>query len=908
MAQYRPKQRASSGTAPVRLLDRREGPKPLLVATQATPVSSRKKSPKPRHNSKLYTPKSARDDSRRPSPSPVLTTLHPPLEDAQVLLQSLNTWEKQLKICSEDQDAAEAVRTALRRACVELIKAYPKTAKKLHVSERLWKSWYREINGQPSLAACAAFYSSLVDRLEAALRRPNLQPDHRDGLNHSLQLSLVASGDVARYEQNQREKGELRDWTAARQFYHRALEVAPSNGKVYNQLGLLAVLEGKLMDGAYLYARSLACESPFATSDNLLHVLQRGKTAEKQLQTQQQSSGTPSCEAMETFSARILSCMYMILVSRDPKSKWGEAMERMQAALVQLLDVCDQQDETMPIDGPLLEELSSTITRAVCLAIVLTHNSQHNIGDVSDRGTFDEAFEKTGGKALTQKSLAVGGVIITSLLSKLTAVLSTSAESTRTKYFANALLPALIVYLDWLHVHQALMSKVNPFAATIEGSCVELFRTLSAKGFVERGLCCIRSRQRDGDLSGAVLPEDREMNGFLPYMKALETRFPEELTPKNKLSQQLTEEERLVLRATRFMALSERYAFSGASPTPAPSVPVASVSKPRSSDGPSTRTRNTTPRASRKASMAVTVDPFAVDPVLSGRLCILCSNTSTFVGGVCEFCGYEDEDLDVDTASDEEAFASQPSWIQDYDVAYNNNDSSPDQNSTPLCSPSQHRRSSATSSSSSPQSGSPISPPDTLETDFKTIMSIGAEHSDFQDSLTASEDQQRLIVIDAPNVAMRHGKGKLFSCAGIELAVKYFQVLGHRVVAFIPDYMLQSDEERALRQEQGEVLTAAKIPDDVALLEHLVHKGVLIPTPPQDYDDSYSIQYAGLHDGYVVTNDLFRDHIVNMVGPRERKVAMRAWLRAHQISYSWVRNEFLPNPNFRFPDAAGGAL
>ncbi|KAL4114861.1 hypothetical protein PRIC2_014314 [Phytophthora ramorum] len=506
MAQYRPKQRASSGTAPVRLLDRREGPKPLLVATQATPVSSRKKSPKPRHNSKLYTPKSARDDSRRPSPSPVLTTLHPPLEDAQVLLQSINTWEKQLKICSEDQDAAEAVRTALRRACVELIKAYPKTAKKLHVSERLWKS-------------C---------------------PIIETGLNHSLQLSLVASGDVARYEQNQREKGELRDWTAARQFYHRALEVAPSNGKVYNQLGLLAVLEGKLMDGAYLYARSLACESPFATSDNLLHVLQRGKTAEKQLQTQQQSSGTPSCEAMETFSARILSCMYMILVSRDPKSKWGEAMERMQAALVQLLDVCDQQDETMPIDGPLLEELSSTITRAVCLAIVLTHNSQHNIGDVSDRGTFDEAFEKTGGKALTQKSLAVGGVIITSLLSKLTAVLSTSAESTRTKYFANALLPALIVYLDWLHVHQALMSKVNPFAATIEGSCVELFRTLSAKGFVERGLCCIRSRQRDGDLSGAVLPEDREMNGFLPYMKALETRFPEELTPKNKLSQQLT--------------------------------------------------------------------------------------------------------------------------------------------------------------------------------------------------------------------------------------------------------------------------------------------------------------------------------------------------------------------------------
>ncbi|RLN57024.1 hypothetical protein BBJ29_001351 [Phytophthora kernoviae] len=192
-----------------------------------------------------------------------------------------------------------------------------------------------------------------------------------------------------------------------------------------------------------------------------------------------------------------------------------------------------------------------------------------------------------------------------------------------------------------------------------------------------------------------------------------------------------------------------------------------------------------------------------------------------------------------------------------------------------------------------------------FETDFRAIMSIGAEHVDFQDGLEASKDQKRLIVIDAPNVAMRHGKGKTFSCAGIDFAVKYFQALGHRVVAFIPDYMLQSDEIRAQREEEGIVFTAAKIPDDVALLERMVHEGVLIPTPSQDYDDSYSIQYAGLHDGFVVTNDLFRDHIVNMVGPRERKVAMRAWLRAHQISYSWVRNEFMPNPNFRFPDAAG---
>ncbi|KAE8898110.1 hypothetical protein PF005_g7637 [Phytophthora fragariae] len=905
MAQYRPKQRAMAtraSPAPVRLLDRRGGSEPLAIATQ-------KQSPKPRRSNgskTLYRPKS--DGPRRKTPPPLPPA---PAEDAQVLVQRLNTCDQRLKSCREQQDGVESAsaRAPLRRTCVELINAYPQTAKRLSISERLWRSWYREIEEEQSssvLAACSTFYSSLVNQLQASLRRPNRSPEHLDGLKHSLQLALVALGDVARYEQNRREKGETRDWNAARTCYQHALEVAPSSGKVYNQLGLLAVLEGKLVDGAYLYARSLAGENPFANSSNLLHVLQRGRTADKQLQMQRQTSGSPSCEAMETYAARVLSCLHMLLTGKDCKSEWGEAVKRVQTALAHLLDVCDQQDESMPIDGSLLETLSSMLTHAICLTIALTHGAQHAIGETSSRRTFDEAFTSGAGNERAQKALEVGNVMISCVLLKLTTLLSTSAESTRCKYFANALLPALNVYLDWLHLHETLLHKLNPGAAALQEHCVALFHTMSASGFIERGLCC--ARKRDNDLSSAVLPEDREMNGFLPYEGALLARFPEELTPEKNSSRQLTEEERLVLRATRFMASSERFVFSGKPPTPISSIEVATSSKPRAARITESSTTKTTRRASNGRNTTTNVDPFAIDPVLSGRLCILCSNTSTFADGVCEFCGYEDEDFDVDTVSDDGGDSlNQTSWIQQYDLAYSNNVSSPGRSPASPRSPPVRRGSSA-SSSSSPQSASPMSPPGKLEIDFKTIMSIGSDKDDFQDGLAASKVQRRLVVIDAPNVAMRHGKGKVFSCAGIDLAVNYFQALGHRVIAFIPDYMLQSDDERAEREEQGEVLTAAKIPDNVALLERLVLQGVLIPTPPQDYDDSYSIQYAGLHDGYVVTNDLFRDHIVNMVGPRERKVAMRAWLRAHQISYSWVRNEFLPNPNFRFPDAGGSAL
>ncbi|KAJ8523930.1 hypothetical protein ON010_g17188 [Phytophthora cinnamomi] len=584
----------------------------------------------------------------------------------------------------------------------------------------------------------------------------------------------------------------------------------------------------------------------------------------------------------------------MLLTGEEIKSEWGKAVERMQVALTHLLDACDQQDEAMPIDGSLLKTLSDTLTHAVCLMIVLTHNSQQTIEGASSRQTFDEAFTTGAGNERVQKALGVGNVMMTCMLSKLDALLSASAESTRSKYFANALLPALNIYMDWQHSHETLFHKMNLGASALQEHCVALFHTLSANGFIERGLCC--ARKRGDDLSSAVLPEDREMNGFLPYEKALLARFPVELIPERSSSQQLSEEERLVLRATRFMALSERFVFSGKPPTPISSVTVAASPKPRAARNTASNAAKSTRMISNETRASTNLDPFAIDPVLSGRLCVLCSNTSTFVDGTCEFCGYEDEDFEDDTVSDDGGEnLNQPSWIRQYDLAYSNDDLSPENSPA---SPSV-RRSSPTASSSSPQSVSPMSPPEKLEVDFKTIMSIGADNEEFQDGLAAHKDQRRLIVIDAPNVAMRHGKGKVFSCAGIELAVNYFQALGHRVVAFIPDYMLQSDEERAEREEQGEIITAAKIPDNVTLLERLVHKGVLIPTPSQDYDDSYSIQYAGLHDGYVVTNDLFRDHIVNMMGPRERKVAMRAWLRAHQISYSWVRNEFLPNPNFR---------
>ena len=80
---------------------------------------------------------------------------------------------------------------------------------------------------------------------------------------------------------------------------------------------------------------------------------------------------------------------------------------------------------------------------------------------------------------------------------------------------------------------------------------------------------------------------------------------------------------------------------------------------------------------------------------------------------------------------------------------------------------------------------------------------------------------------------------------------------------------------RVGRLKVGDV-QISKLPDDVSLLQQLVSSGFLIATPPQDYDDSYSIAYAKTHGGYLISNDMYRDHVKAIQDPKARS-AMKTW-------------------------------
>jgi hypothetical protein len=160
-------------------------------------------------------------------------------------------------------------------------------------------------------------------------------------------------------------------------------------------------------------------------------------------------------------------------------------------------------------------------------------------------------------------------------------------------------------------------------------------------------------------------------------------------------------------------------------------------------------------------------------------------------------------------------------------------------------------------------------------------------------------DEKPLIIIDASNIAMRHGKNSFFSVKGIQVVAEYWQKNGHKVICFLPDYLFSYDQvnlKKKLSQMNIKEFKASQMPDNVGLLNNLAAKGFVIKTPPQDYDDSYSIQYAKRTNGYLVTNDKFRDYLEKQTS-KEDKAREQRWVKDHSISFTFNGDEFLPNPD-----------
>ena len=174
-----------------------------------------------------------------------------------------------------------------------------------------------------------------------------------------------------------------------------------------------------------------------------------------------------------------------------------------------------------------------------------------------------------------------------------------------------------------------------------------------------------------------------------------------------------------------------------------------------------------------------------------------------------------------------------------------------------------------------------------------------------------SLDPRFLIVLDAENVALYHGKQLFFSVRGLEIVRDFFQSRGHRVIGFVPTYVMDDRNWRAKWQAIEKKLKSnvrptkednyMKVPDDLPRLQRLVMEGFICHTPAGDYSDSYTIKYAMQNHGIVVTNDRYRDAIEKSSSTEERK-RKELWIHTHLLSFAFVGDDFVPNPDFEPPE------
>ncbi|XP_019747477.1 telomerase-binding protein EST1A [Hippocampus comes] len=241
------------------------------------------------------------------------------------MLRAADSQEVQLgNLLSRDRISADGLeRMAQLRA--ELLGAYERVvlsdielADSQSVDQALWKNVFyqvierfRQLLKDPAAAANdnpplirnvlltlldegAHFFDALLQKLQTVYRFKlenymdgmaiRARPLHKT-VKYALisaQRCLICQGDIARYRE---QASDSANFGKARSWYLKAQQIAPKNGRPYNQLALLAVYTKRKLDAVYYYMRSLAASNPILTArESLMSLFEEAKRKTEQLE------------------------------------------------------------------------------------------------------------------------------------------------------------------------------------------------------------------------------------------------------------------------------------------------------------------------------------------------------------------------------------------------------------------------------------------------------------------------------------------------------------------------------------------------------------------------------------------------------------------------------------------------
>lgn len=144
------------------------------------------------------------------------------------------------------------------------------------------------------------------------------------------------------------------------------------------------------------------------------------------------------------------------------------------------------------------------------------------------------------------------------------------------------------------------------------------------------------------------------------------------------------------------------------------------------------------------------------------------------------------------------------------------------------------------------------------------------------------EEPMLTVVLDCANIGWTYGHSA-FDIDGVIKAISYLESFNINVVGFLPlGYLRKKTRQRM-------------VTEDYEKLENLARNNRISMVPAGDHDDCYILSYARENNAFIVSNDLFVDHVQGLQD-RSIRHSMALWLRANRVSYTFVQQEFVLNP------------
>lgn len=302
-----------------------------------------------------------------------------------------------------------------------------------------------------------------------------LSVPHKSSCFYACQYCLVHLGDIARYR-NESKQAEL--------FYRHAVSLSPSSGQPYNQLALLEASRGNKLATVFYYTRSVAVKHPFPVATTNL-----AKTLSSALNDTSLNIDGKTKLTSQEYVAVFLKLHGVIHNLGDLKvaSAYAKLLTETLTALVAT------------------ESFSSwmLVQMFVINLYALEHTTSVVVGNA----------EPLKHEQLTSDEKLARDCILDLIAGSLSALLLPvyTIKNSIIEYFA---LPSIKLCLDWIHTKPTVLEELA-FTSRLQiwpSLCV-LLNALQN---------CVADFSYDQYVK-IPLPEDRDLQGFLPLEKSLES-------------------------------------------------------------------------------------------------------------------------------------------------------------------------------------------------------------------------------------------------------------------------------------------------------------------------------------------------------------------------------------------------